>query len=231
MSVLQQRLLSADLYKPNARQFIPHVTLMEPAGAVEVESGLHLLRSTLFDEQVSSFEMMLSPAQGYWEVSSDFRFTPLRRVHRGGMSIEVFSHHSGDLALYRLAEDEGVPSGLFWPQADRRFRVGGQRHLVVSLYSEGMLIACAGATYHSTVALVRAVVVKHSVRRLGVGSLAVAELLYQLEVANVENVFVVSPDNIDPFFRACGARPASVLSWLIDYASGTTLNSWSFSRR
>ncbi len=231
MSALQQRLVSSDLYKPNTRPFIPHVTLLEPVGEMEVESGLRLFRSPLFDQQVSSFEMMLSPAQGYWEVSSDFRFTPLRRVHRGGMSIEVFSHFSGDLAVYELAEGEGVPSTLFWPQHDRRLRTGGQRHLVVSLYSEGRLIACAGATYHSTVALVRAVVVEHRVQRLGVGSLAVTELLYQLELADVENVFVVSPDTISPFFVACGAGPASVQSRLIGYESGTTLNSWSFSRR
>ncbi len=231
MGALQQRLVSSHLYKPNTRPFIPHVTLMDPISDVELESGLRLLQSPLFDEKVSSFQMMLSPAQGYWEISSDFRFVPLRRVHRGGMSIEVFSHSAGDLAVYELAEAEGVPSALFWPEHDRRFRIGGQHHLVVSLYNEGQLIACAGASYHSTVALVRTVVVKHHVQRHGVGTLAVAELLYQLELANVESVFVVSPDIIGPFFIACGARPASMPSWLIDYESGTTLNSWSFSRR
>lgn len=231
MGQLQNKLVSSSLYKTSTRTFVPHVTLMDPASEEEIESGLHALRARLFEEEITSFEMMLSPAQGYWEVSSDFRFTPLRRVHRGGMSIEVFNHCSGDLAVYQLAADEKVPSSLFQPQADRRFRSGGQKNLVVSLYHHGQLIACAGAAYHSAVALLRATVVRTSAQRLGVGSLAVAELLYQLELVNVETVFVISPEDTEQFFQSCGARPTSVGRWLIDYENGMTLNSWSFSRR
>ncbi len=231
MMQLQNKLVSSSLYKLSTRIFVPHVTLMDPATETEIENGLSVIRDRLFEEEITSFGMMLSPAQGYWEVAGDFRFTPLRRVHRGGMSIEVFNHSSGDLAVYQLAAEENVPSNVFRPQADRRLRSGGQKNLVISLYYCGQLIACVSAVYHSTVALLRAIAVRSNAQRLGVGSLAVGELLYQLELANVETVFVISPEATEQFFQRCGARPTSVGRWLIDYENGMTLNSWSFSRR
>lgn len=229
LAALQKRLASSKLYKPNSRPFVPHVTLLEPADQQDAEAALKVIRAPLFEHHATSFEMMVSPSQGYWEVSSDFRFDPRRKRYRGGIPLEIFSHASGDLAIYGFVSEHGVPRSLFWPSPDRRLRSDGQLHLVTSLYSEGKLVACASAARHSTVALIRAVVVRGDAQRLGLGSLAVDELLYQLELAGVEEAFVISCEAHEGFFRRCGATPATVGRWLIDYDSGMTLNSWSFS--
>lgn len=229
MTALQRRLASVNLYKPSSRPFVPHVTLMDPANEKEVTAASELLETVLFTQDVTSFEMMLSPAQGYWEVSSDFRFVPPRRVHAGGIELEVFVHGSGDLAIYRLSNEQGVAQSLFWPHPDRRLRIDGQRNLVLSLYGNGQLVASGSASYHSSVALVRAVVVRKGLERIGIGSLVIRELLYQLRVAGVDMAFVVTTEAFDQFFQNCGARVVSPMPWLVDYEYGMTLNSWSFS--
>ena len=229
LAALQGRLSSSKLYKVTSRPFVPHVTILEPAQPTDIDAALHVIRAPLFKHQATAFEMMVNPAQGYWEVSGDFRFAPLRRFSRGGMSLEVFTHCGGDLSVYSFVSHEGVAEGLFWPHADRRLRTDGQQSLGLSIYHEGELIACASSAFHSFVALIRAVVVRSDVRRMGIGSLALSELVYQLQLEHVEKIFVVSSEGHQRFFEACGARPESVPRWIIDYDSGMTLNSWSFS--
>ncbi len=231
MASLQAQLVSSNLYKPNTRPYIPHVTLMDPAESAEIDAGLRIMKSVLFRETANSFEMMLSPVHGYWELSSDFRFEPRRMVHQAGMSLEVFTNSSGDLAIYNMLAENGVSSSAFWPCDDVRLRCDGQEHVVVSIYGNGQLIACGSANYRSTVGLIRSVVVQKDFRRLGIGSLVVRELLYRLELSNVEAAYVVGPEILNDFFEGCGSTRASTCRWLIDYENGMTLNSWSFSRR
>ncbi|NNN19002.1 MAG: hypothetical protein HKL84_04015 [Acidimicrobiaceae bacterium] len=231
MAVLQDKLLSSQHYKSSSRPFVPHVTLMDPASSAEIKDALGIIKSRLSIQEFRSFEMMISAVQPYWEFSSDFRFEPSRKMYRGGMSLEVFAHTSGDLSIYRMVSDEGISPSLFCPQADLRFRCDGQENLVVSIYSQGQLVACGSANYHSTIGLVRAVVVKSGLYRLGLGSLVAGELLYQLEIKGVETVFAAVPTALEGFIQKCGSRPATAGRWLICYPSGMTLNSWSFSRR
>ncbi len=231
MASLQARLVSSDLYKSNTRPYVPHVTLINPADSAEIDAAQRIMKSVLFREKVNSFEMMLSPVHGYWELSSDFRFEPSRMVHQAGMSMEVFTHFSGDLAIYKMVAENGVSSSAFWPCDDVRLRCDGQEHIVVSIYSHGKLIACGSANHRSTVGLIRSVVVEKEFRRLGIGSLVVRELLYQLELSNVEAAYVVGPEILNRFFEGCGSNRANTCRWLIDYENGMTLNSWSFSRR
>ena len=229
LSRLQTKVISSRLYRAGQRPFVPHVTILEPAGDSEVFGALEVIKAPLFKHRASSFEMMVSSTQGYWEVSGEFRFEPARKVHRGGLSVEVFPHSGGDLALHDFVATEGVSQSLFYPHADRRLRFDGQRHVAVSLYHDGQLIACASSAFHSTIALIRAVVVRSDLQRLGIGSLAIGELLYQLQLCQVETVFAISSRADRGFFEKCGARPASGGSWLIGYENGMTLNSWSFS--
>ncbi|TAN22491.1 MAG: hypothetical protein EPN30_08540 [Actinomycetota bacterium] len=231
MASLQARLVSSELYKPNTRPYVPHVTLMDPADSADIAAALKIIKSVLFSQSVDSFEMMISHAQAYWELYSDFRFESPRRVHQAGMSLEVFTHSSGDLAIYKMVAEHGISPSLFWPCDDVRFRCGGQEHTVVSIYNQGQLVACGSANHHSAVGLLRAVVVQKDLRRLGIGSLVVRELLYRLELAHVEASYVVAPVILESFFQNCGSRPANAYGWLIDHANGMTLNSWSFSRR
>ena len=229
LAALQKRLVASKLYKPNSRPFVPHVTLLEPVDQRDAEAALEIIKAPLFEHRATSFEMMVSPSQGYWEVSSDFRFSPSRRRYGGGISLEIFSHASGDVAIYAFVSEQGISQGLFWPSYDRRLRSDGQSNLVISVYSEGKLVACASAVLHSTVALIRAVVVRMDAQRVGLGALALDELLYQLQLGGVEVAFVISSEAHEGFFRKCGATPATVGRWLIDYEKGMTLNSWSFS--
>jgi 2'-5' RNA ligase len=229
LAALQKRLVSSKLYKANSRPFVPHVTLLEPVDQRDAEAALQVMKAPLFEHRATSFEMMVSPSQGYWEVSSDFRFGPSRKRYRGGIQLKLFCHASGDVAIYAFVSQHEISQSLFWPYPDRRLRTDGQSNLVVSLYSEGKLVACASAVRHSTIALIRAVVVRGDAQRLGLGALAVDELLYQLQLGGVEEAFVICCEAHEGFFRKCGAVPATVGRWLIDYDSGMTLNSWSFS--
>lgn len=229
MIALQEKVISSALYKQNPRPFVPHVTLMDPAGEDEITSALSLLKSHIFRQELNSFELMLSPSQGYWEVSTDFKFSPRRRVHRGGMPLEVFVHRSGDPSIYRFARERGISPSLYSPHTDRRMRSDGQLHLVVSIYHEGELVGSGSASYHSTMALVRAVAVRKDLERLGLGSLLVTELLYQLRLVGVEAAFAVSGDLVTEFYAKCGAESVEMPGWLVSYEAGMTLNSWSFS--
>lgn len=228
---LQTKIASSPLYRSLNRSYVPHVTLVDGEEETIICQAVEVLDSKIFDEEFTSFEMMLSPTQGYWEPASDFRFDRSRKVQRGGMTIEVFSHKAGDLSIYHLASEEGVSPSFFWPAFDRRFRSDHQSNCTVSLYHEGKLIAVGSAAYHSTNALVRMVMVAGEVRNCGLGSLVLDELIYQLKLAGVECVFALAEGGSNMFVQKCGAKPDTSGQMLFNYENGMTLNSWSFSSR
>lgn len=228
---LQTKIASSSLYRKENRSFVPHVTLVDGEEESVVRQAVEILDSKIFDVEFGSFEMMLSPTHGFWEPTSDFRFEKCRKVNRGGMAIEVFSHRAGDISIYNSAAEQGVSPSLFWPHCDRRFRSDHQSNSVVSLYHQGELIAAGSAVYQSTNALIRMVMVAKESRGCGLGSLVLDELIYQLKLAGVERAFALVDDESKKFVQKCGAKPDTSGQVLFNYENGMTLNSWSFSRR
>lgn len=231
MADLVSRLAKCELYRPSARPYIPHVTLSDGIDSKRIERAIQVLDSELFSMGFDSFEMMLSGSQPYWEIYSDFRFSKCRKIFRGGLELEVFSHKSGDLAIYSMVSDLGINKSCFWPCPDRRFRIDGQRFINISVYNRGNLIAAGSSCFSSVFAMIRSVAVKSEVQRLGIGSLVVEELLYALQLAEVETVFALTYTANENFLLGLGAE--KVYNWppFLVQEKGTTLNSWSFSSR
>lgn len=229
LRALHAQIAQSPLYRQEKRNYVPHVTLIDGEEEQVIGQALQLLKSVVLTQELISFEMMLSPTQGYWEPASDFRFEKSRSVQRGGMVVEIFVHGAGDISIYRLAFEEGVSPSFFWAGSDRRFRIDNQANLTVSLYHQGELIAAASAVYHSGNALIRQIVVVEELRKQGVGSLALSELMFQLRLHGVERIFALTDTEAAKFVQKCGAKPDTSGRFLFCHENGITLNSWSFS--
>lgn len=228
---LVDSITTSGIYRRDPRPYVPHVTLADGISHEKIEAALKLLDSELFRLRVDSVQMMLSKSQAYWEVFSDFRFVKARKLHRGGLQIEVFPHRSGDLAIYQMAEDLGVSQSNFWACSDPRLRLGDQKFYQVSLYYDGELIGCGSAAYSSVFALVRSVVVRREFQRLGIGSLVLEELRYGLQLLGVEVLYACANLEMEGFILKSGASKSPDSPQFLHYENGMTLNSWSFSRR
>lgn len=228
---LELRLSSSENFKVSNRAYVPHVTLMDGAPEEVLNWGSTIMSNSLFVETFSSFEMLVSPVHGYWEASSDFQFVPSRKLFRGGLGVEVFSHKGGDPTIFHRAAELGLPRSLFDKSPDRRLRLSRQDHCAVSLYHNGELIGAGSSVFEAGIGLVRGVFVKKGFQRQGLGSLVIEELLYQLVLQRVEKVFAITSDEFELFVQKCGAQPCTAALELIVQENGTTLNSWSFSRR
>ncbi|MCL5076932.1 MAG: GNAT family N-acetyltransferase [Actinobacteria bacterium] len=231
MANLVTRLARSELYKPSSRPYVPHVTLSDGVDFARIVAATQVLDSELFTFSFSSFEMMLSGSQAYWEIYSDFRFAKCRKVFRGGLELEVFSHQSGDLAIYSLASDLDIHQSCFWPYPDRRFRIDGQRFISISVYNRGNLVAAGSGCYSSVFALIRSVVVKSEFQKIGLGSLIVGELLYALQLTGAEMVYAITEHANENFLLGLGAEKLFIWPPFLVQEKGTTLNSWSFSSR
>lgn len=220
-----------DIYRRDSRRYVPHVTLADGVPTEKLQASLKTIDSEVLRARVDCLQMMVAKSQANWEVFSDFRFIKARRVHRGGLQLEVFSHQSGDIAIYKLVEGVRVSQSKFWASSDPRLRLDGQRFCQISIYAGGVLVACGSAAYSSVFALVRAIAVKQEFQRLAIGSLLIEELLYQLQLLGVEKVYAVSDFGNERFLSKSGAVQSPDWPQFLNYENGMTLNSWSFSRR
>lgn len=228
---LMDAITASEIYRRDSRPYVPHVTLSDGVSHEKISAALKTLDSELFRMRVDAMQMMLSKSQAYWEVYSDFRFVKARKVHRAGLQIEVFSHRSGDLAIYEMAEDQGVSQSNFWACEDPRLRLSNQEFYQVSLYHDGELIAFGSTAFSSVFAVVRSVVVKREFQRLGIGSLVLEELCYGIQLLGVEALYGGVNPEMEGFMLKSGASKSLESPKFLHYENGMTLNSWSFPRR
>lgn len=230
LNFLQNR-LSSPIYRLDDREFVPHVTLVDGIDEQHVIAARDTISSPVAVEKVNGFALLLSKAQGYWELSSDFLFDRVRKRAKGGLEVEIFRHSAGDFAIYDLATSCGVSPSFFYPACDSRFRFSTQENLMISIYHDGELIGCGSAVMSGSIGLVRSVLVSTERRGLGLAHLAIDELIFFLRQKGVDQVFIISNQDEIKFVQSVGAMPFHSGLSLFNYENGMTLNSWSFSSR